>query len=230
MRARALHWGVAALAALVCASTACAAGPKLYDTGPAQDAAYIRFINATGQPLQIVSSAAQGRKSTRLSIAPSSPASEFMPVKPKSPLAGRVEQGAGGIDIAPTAKPGELVSVVVYTDSGGGVAAEVVAELPKDFNGLKASLAFYNFDAGCGGAGLAVASRDTLIFENAIPRSVQRRAVNPVALSVQPQCGTQNAGSALDLGILEAGQRYSVFMVAGAQGRRAFWIKDMLSP
>ena len=152
-----------------------------------------------------------------------------MAVRANDALKGRVVQRTAAIDIAPVARPGELISVVIFSNGSSGLAMQAIAEKPKDFNALKASLAFYNFDPACNGAGLTLAGRDTVIFENGPLRAVQRRAVNPVALSVQPVCGTQRAGAVLDLGTLEAGQRYSVFMVGHAQKQRAFWVKDVVA-
>ena len=225
-----LRAGIVLAIALVGAGSAWSAGPKLYDTGPAQDAAFIRFVNASEQGIDVIPTA-KGSKGGKLRVEPAKPATEFMAVRPKSAMTGRIVQGSTALEVAPVAQPGELVSVVVWPNGGAGLATETVAELPKDFNGLKASLAFYNFDAACNMAGLSAAGRDAVIFDTAPLKTVQRRAVNPVALAVQATCGKQPVGKPQDLGTLEAGQRYSVFLVGGAQGsHRVFWVKDVLAP
>jgi alginate O-acetyltransferase complex protein AlgF len=202
-----------------------AAGPKLYESGPGEDAAYVRFVNATGQPIDVL---AAGKNAGRMHIDNAHPASAFLPLRPKSLIAGRISQGNATADINATAAPGELVTVVVWSKAGQALETTVLAELPKDFNALKATLAFYNFDSQCPAAGLTAGGRDTVIVEGTGPLSVKRRTVNPVALSTQPTCGAARIGPALDLKTLEAGQRYSIFLAPGPQGRRAFWVKDEL--
>ena len=46
----------------------------------------------------------------------------------------------------------------------------------------------------------------------------QRRQINPVKLTVQATCGGKPVGGVVDLGQLEAGQRYSVLLMPAAGG------------
>lgn len=217
---------------LLAGGPAWAAGPQLYESGPAQDAAFIRFVNATGGPLDIVAGGRAGGSGSarRMTVGADKTAGAFMSIRPGAALQGRASQGGSTIDIAPKAAAGELLTVVFWPGKAGALGTATLAELPKDFNGLKASIAFYNLDDACADARLGVAGRDSMLFEHGAPRSQQRRPINPVVLSVQPLCGTQPVGPRLDLGTLEAGQRYSVFVVPGKAERTAFWARDELSP
>lgn len=219
--------GLAALAG----PPAWSAGPQLYSSGPSEDVAYVRFVNATGQPLDILATADSGKagknaKAGQLHLDVAKPASAYMGVKPRSALAGRAQQGKNSIALAPVANAGELVSVIVWQGADGKLGSTVIAELPKNFNGLKASVALYNADAACPAAGLAAADNNAMLFEKAVPGGLLRRPVNPVALKARASCGAAAVGQAMDLGTLEAGQRYSVFLVPDRSASRVLWARD----
>ena len=59
--------------------------------------------------------------------------------------------------------------------------------------------------------------------------SLQRRSINPVNLSVQLVCANTNVGAPLDLGMLKAGERYSVLLVPSVSGPRLLSTTDTLS-
>ncbi|MCS4510089.1 cell division protein FtsQ [Xylophilus ampelinus] len=208
--------------------TAWSAGPQLYASGPGEDASYVRFVNATGKPLDII---AAGKPATggRLQLGTANAVGSFMPIKPKLVLAGRAVQGKQSLDLAPAAQAGELVSVVIWLRGDGTLVSTAIAELPKTFNGLKASLAFYNVDPACPAAGLSAAGQDTTLFTGGAPNTLQRRPINPVPLSVKVTCDALVVGKPLDLGTLESGQRYSVFLVADGREKRAFWARDEMA-
>jgi hypothetical protein len=198
----------------LCANPASAAETQLYETGPGEDASFLRFVDATGKPLDVVP---QGR-STRITLDSGKPATDFFPVKANTAIEGALEQGAARTSVSVKVEAGAFSTVIALPDGKGGLRTQVVSEKPDDFNGLKASLAFYNVDPACAGAGLYAAGRDVAIFKDVAIDTLQRRAVNPVALSVQARCAGKAAGTAADLGQLQAGQRYSVFAVPGASG------------
>ena len=100
---------------------------------------------------------------------------------------------------------------------------------PENIRLSRASLAFYNADASCADASLQVAGRAVDIFKAVAHGDVQRRFINPLKLSVQLQCAGTAAGAPLELGQLEAGQRYSVLLVPSAQGPRLFQAVDNLA-
>ena len=178
----------------------------LYPSGPDEDAAFIRFINATPAPLDVIGQA--GQPPLRLETA--QPASLLFPVDSTKPVKGSLVSGAHQLALDLKVEPGEFATIVVVPQ-GAGIQQVAVRESPDDFNGLKASLAFVNVDKSCGDA------------------SLQRRSINPVNLSVQLVCANVNVGAPLDLGALKAGERYSVLLVPSATGPRLLSATDTLS-
>ncbi|WP_299538637.1 alginate O-acetyltransferase AlgF [uncultured Herbaspirillum sp.] len=215
---------LAASIALLGCGVAMAADIPLYPTGPAEDAAFIRFINATSEPLQVV--ARKGQPPLKLEAA--KPVSSFFPVQAKSTIKGTLTVGARSLELGVQAKPGEFATVVVLPDAKG-IRQVTVQDNPDDFNGLKASLAFFNLDASCSGAALRPAGRTADLFKGVAQGSLQRRSINPVKLAVQLVCGGSNTGPALDLGELKAGERYSVLLLPSASGPRLLAATDKLA-
>ncbi len=217
------------LAALVCVpalsfSALASAQVALYPSGPDEDAAFIRFVNATTAPLDVIGQA--GQPPLRLEVA--QPASLLFPVDSSSPVKGSLVSGAHTLALDPKVEPGEFATIVVVPQ-GTGIEQVAVRETPDDFNGLKASLAFVNVDKSCSDASLRPAGRSADLFKAVPVASLQRRSINPVNLSVQLVCANANVGAPLDLGMLKAGERYSVLLVPSATGPRLLSATDTLS-
>lgn len=205
------------LALIALAATGCvaahAAGTALYDTGPGQDSAFVRFVNATGQPLEVVSGKA------RLPLPLTAPVSEYLSVKPNTDIGGKLEGGGQSGKVSVKTKPSAFSTLVALPGAGGkGISTVVISESPDDFNALKSAVAFYNFDAGCKAAGLETAGKAVSVFKGVAEKTVQRRMVNPIALAVQPTCDGKPRGAPVDLGTLKAGERYSLLLVPVAAG------------
>jgi alginate O-acetyltransferase complex protein AlgF len=215
---------VCAVAALFSSINALAAEFALYPTGPSEDAAFIRFVNASTAPLDVIAQA--GQPPMRLEAA--QPVSLFFPGQSSSPVKGTLVSGAQKLAMDLKIEPGEFATVVVLPD-GTGIKQVAVREQPDDFNGLKASLAFFNVDASCTDASLRPAGRPADLFKAVPVDSLQRRSINPVSLSVQLVCANANVGGPLDLGELKAGERYSVLLVPSATGPRLLNATDTLS-
>src|SRR5450830_1826532 len=128
---------VCAVAALFSSVNTLAAEFALYPTGPSEDAAFIRFVNASSAPLDVIAQA--GQPPMRLEAA--KPVSLFFPVQSSSPVKGTLVSGAQKLAMDMKIAPGEFVTVVALPD-GNGIKQVVVREQPDDFNGLKASLAY----------------------------------------------------------------------------------------
>jgi alginate O-acetyltransferase complex protein AlgF len=222
---RQLLWVPAVLATCLFAANAGAAETQLYDTGPAQDASFLRFVNATDKPIAI---AANGKDAT-VKLDAAKPATDYFPVKANSAIEGTVTQtGATSAAVSLKVAPSAFATVVALAD-GGALKTLTISETPDDFNGMKASLAFYAVDARCADAGLNAAGRDIALFTKVAQGTLQRRSINPVKVGVQLMCAGKPSGSALDLGELQAGQRYSVFAVPAANGPRLFLAPDTLA-
>lgn len=196
----------------------------LYPTGPSEDAAFIRFVNASSAPLDVVAQA--GQPPLRLETA--QPVSLFFPVQASSPVKGTLVSGAQKLAMDLKIEPGEFATVIALPD-GAGIKQVAVREQPDDFNGLKASLAFLNVDASCADASLRPAGRTADLFKAVPVDSLQRRSINPVSLSVQLVCANANVGEPLNLGDLKAGERYSVLVVPSTAGPRLLNATDTLS-
>jgi hypothetical protein len=173
----------------------------------------VRFVNALPGTAPLAVDAA----STRVELGGQYAVSGYLPVQPGRSLEGTMNAQGQSVPLAVSFSPGEFVTIVALPDAKSGLAQTTIRETPDDFNGLKASLAFFNTDASCRDASLRPAGRNTDIFKAVNLGSVQRRSINPVKLSVQLVCANSNAGSTLDLGELKAGERYSLFLLPGAK-------------
>lgn len=209
---------------LFCSAHALAADVALYPTGPDQDAAFIRFVNATTAPVEVIGQA--GQPPLRLETA--APASLLFPVDASSAIKGSLVGGGHTLALDLKVEPGEFATIVVVPQ-GDGIEQVAVRETPDDFNGLKASLAFVNVDKSCSDASLRPAGRTGDLFKAVPFASLQRRSINPVNLSVQLVCANANTGAPLDLGALKAGERYSVLLLPSASGPRLLSTTDTLS-
>ncbi|WP_420224951.1 alginate O-acetyltransferase AlgF [Pigmentiphaga litoralis] len=196
-------------AMLVGASTSAhAAEIALYDTGPAQDAAFVRFVNAGALPVEVT--AAGGKAKLALNLA--KPASDYLPVRGGSAVKGAIGTGAHSAAIDVTIAPGEFVTVI-GVPAANALTLQILRDAPDDFNALKSALTFYSAAPACAKAGLQVAGRAVDLFRDVALASTARRLINPVALSVQLVCNGKPSGAPVSLGALAAGQRYSVFAV-----------------
>ena len=215
---------VSGMAAVLCSVSTLAADFALYPTGPSQDAAFIRFINATPAPLDVIGQA--GQPPLRLEAA--QPASLLFAVDSSKPVKGTLVSGGQSLALELKVEPGEFATIVVVPQ-GAGIQQVAVRETPDDFNGLKVSLAFVNVDKSCSDASLRPTGRTFDLFKAVPVDSLQRRSINPVKLSVQLVCANANVGAPLDLGALKAGERYSVLLVPSASGPRLLSATDTLS-
>lgn len=215
-----------ALLSLSCllAASAAQAEIALYPTGPSEDSAFLRFVNATPAPLQLVAAGS----SASLELKTANSVSDYLPVPAGKPIKGTLKQPAASAALDLSVAPGEFATVVAIPEAKG-LRQVVVREQPDDFNGLKASLAFVNVDPACAGATLRPAGRNGDLFKDGVEGQVQRRSINPVKLSVQLVCANANVGTPVDLGELQAGERYSVIVLPGANGPQALATVDKLA-
>ena len=220
-----VRWIACAGAGLLASLGAHAAEIALYPTGPAEDSAFIRFVNATPAALEVI--AQPGQAPLRLESA--APVSAFFPVQTKTAVKGTLVSGTQRLEMTQTVAPGEFATVVAVPRADGTVAQVAVREAPDDFNALKASLAFFSLDAGCVQASLRPAGRTADLFKAVADGTLQRRSINPVWLAVQLVCANATVGEPLDLGELKAGERYSVLLLPSASGPRLLSTMDTLS-
>ncbi|MFZ6656996.1 cell division protein FtsQ [Undibacterium sp. TJN19] len=208
---------------LACTLAAAADNP-LYETGPSQDSSFVRFLNASDDKASVIN----GTAKVALGVQGDARVSRFYPVKAGAKLAANVQVGAAKLMVEVVAKPGEFVTVAIVS-KGAGIEAVVVKDTPTDFNASRSSVAFMSLDASCDAASLSGGAKNTMIFEAVKPATLQRRLVNPVSLEVQANCDGKDAGKGVNLGQLQAGERYSVIVMPGKKGRQTFFVRDSTS-
>lgn len=205
--------------------TTYAADIPLYPTGPSQDSAFVRFINGTDTNFSVVA----GDTKSKIALNVNEPPSKYYPVSSKAKITGEFSNGKVSSPISLTVKPGEFATVVALAN-GSNIKQVIVKEQPDDFNALKSSLALYNLSSsGCASAGLLVVDRAISLFEKVKDGTLQRRLINPVSLSVQLTCNAKPVGKVLELGLLQAGQRYSIFAVPASDSPRIFFARDNIA-
>lgn len=197
---------------------------KLYPTGPAEDSAFVRFVDGGGSGLRVTAPGSQ----SALELGASSRSSAYMPVAGKTTIQGELAHGQDKRAVSVDIKPGEFVTVLgLKTDEG--LQVHTLHEEADDFTAVRASIAFYDLNESCRDAGVQVAGRSVPLFENVEAGKWVRRQVNPVPLSVQLMCDGQPVGRPLDLGTLGAGERHSLFLAPGDPAQGFFHVKDELA-
>ncbi|KTT22394.1 cell division protein FtsQ [Pseudomonas oryzihabitans] len=211
------------LAGLGASVLAQAAEIPLYPTGPSEDSAFLRFVNAGSEPLALQAAGS----AARLQLDAAKPVSSYLTVPAAKPIKGELQRGDASAPLELSVAPGEFATLVVLP--GTPLVQRVVREQPDDFNALKASLAFYSLDPKCATPGLQAAGRNAEIFKDVADGTLQRRSLNAVALKVQLTCAGKAEGEPLDLGELKAGERYSVLLLPGASGPRLLATQDSVA-
>lgn len=200
-----------------------AAEASLYGPQPPADAAYLRVLNASSQPV-------------RLAFTDSGPAqllaphevTRFSVLRPGEPLRvtidahplPRIDSGSA------TASAGESVTIAVLHDAQGWRARAVTTRGAR-IDGLKATLQAYNFASNCG-ANIGIAGAGTTVFGNLSEGTTQARAINPVKASLVGQCGAAVTAPVM-LPQLAAGDRYSLFVLGDAANPVLAGARDTLT-
>jgi alginate O-acetyltransferase complex protein AlgF len=210
-----LHWNVAV-----------AAEGKLYPSGPPNGVAYLRFVNLTPHEVTITSPAAK----ITIPADDAHRVGEFDPVPPKTALTGSAQFGEASKPIDVTLAPNEFATVAVSADGADGVTLTVFRETPTDFNALKASLGLFNADKGCEKAQLVVGDNHQAVISDIAPGAVGRRQVNAVNVLLGVVCGDPAQSMPAKLGQLNAGDRYSVFVVGNGSSHDIVAARDEQAP
>lgn len=214
--------GLLTAAAWLVASSAVVAETQLYETGPSEETSYVRFVNATDRDITIVSST--GAAKVELNAKAEGRVSRFFPVKSGVKLSATLQSGERKGSSLVTGKPWEYITVAILPKGGKQLETALIKETPDDFNAMRASVALLNLDSKCAGAQLQGGAKNATILEKVKPYSVQRRLINPVKLTTTVSCG--DAGMPVDLAQLQAGERYSVFLLTVNNARQAFFARD----
>jgi len=197
--------------------------PMLYPTGPAEDAAFIRFVDALGAPLEI-----RAGKDARIELGADHSSTTWQAVKARSPLGATLVHGGQNQAVDVSVQPGEFVTVAALPDDKGGWTAGIGRESPTDFSAFKVSLGLMNMAEHCSNAAIKIAGKDVAIVEDVAPKGMKRRQVNPLSLSVDLYCGGQRSGDPVNLGGLRAGERWTLLVHPARDGARLIPILDRM--
>ena len=197
------------------------ADEKLYETGPSEDSSYVRFLNASDEKISVVNGAAKidlgNQNETRVS--------RFYPVKAGSKLSAIAQLGSHKLPLHVTLNSGEFVTMAIV-GKGAFAKSVIVREVPTDFNAMRSSISLSNLEESCTNASLVSGAKNTVIVENVKFGAVQRRLINPVKISIHVNCGENPIGKLLDVSPLQAGERYSVFLLPSKTERKIIFIHD----
>jgi len=106
----------------------------------------------------------------------------------------------------------------------------VFRETPTDFNALKASLGLFNADKSCEKAQLVAGDNHQAVISDIAPGAVGRRQVNAVNVQLGVACSDPAQAVPAKLGQLNAGDRYSVFVVSAGSGHEIVAARDEQAP
>jgi len=201
------------------------AAERLYPSGPPNGVAYLRFVNLAPHEVTITSPAAK----IAIPADDQHRVGEFDPVTPGGALTGSAQLGEATKPINVTLAANEFVTVAVV-DGADGLSILLFRETPSDFNALKSSLALFNADKACGKAQLVAGDNHQPVIADVAAAAVGRRLVNPVNAELAVSCGDPAQAAPAKLGQLAAGDRYSVFVVAGPSGPQAVAQRDEQAP
>jgi alginate O-acetyltransferase complex protein AlgF len=199
------------------------AAPQLYETGPAEDAAFVRFVAAVPGSVDV----AAGRNA-RLSLDPQNASTSWQPVRAKVALKAALNYAGGKQDVEVTVQPSEFVTLAVVPDEKGGWQVGIGREKPQDFSSHRVSLGLLNMSKGCTDATLKLAGKDVVIINKAQAAQVERRMINPASLGVDLFCNGKKAKEAVDLGNLRAGSRWTLLVVSEGKGWRLMPVLDRM--
>ncbi|WP_084169724.1 alginate O-acetyltransferase AlgF [Paraburkholderia ferrariae] len=196
---------------------------SLYGPQPPADAAYLRVLNASTQPVKVVYTGG-GPVQT---LAPRA-VTRYAVLRPGEPLSVNLDGHSLPRSDSGSAKAvaGDYVTVAVLHDAHGWHASAIAARGDR-IDGLKATLHAYNFAANCG-ANIGIAGAGTTVFGNLAEGNTAARAINPVTASLVGQCGSATS-AAVALPQLAAGEGYSLFVLGDAANPMLAGARDALA-
>lgn len=214
----------AALVGLALSETAASAQMMLYEGAPA-GFAFVRFANALSG--DTVVNAEGVAEPLTLTAAGPGRISAYYGVEDVTDRAFSVELSDKS-HARFTLTPG-VYQTVLLQRSAAGLAASIVID-HTELSQNKARLAFYNATSDCPGATLRIDPDGPAIFSNIGPNFMRGRSVNPVTTAnVVASCGADQR-VALNLGPLNAGGQYSVWLMAPEGAPIAFVSKNIIAP
>jgi hypothetical protein len=211
----------AALAASLAAPVA--AQPQLYGPQPPAGSAFIRFVNATGAEISVRPDFLPAQN---LGITPAARIGVYRTVERVADRTMSLEVREGERRASTTLRtaPGNFVTILIQPAPGGGITAQAVQD-GGDGNQARARLAFYNTLPDCPAAALSIDPDGPTVFADVAPGASKSRSVNPASARLLASCGDRGA-PAFPLEGLEAGSRYSIWLMPGTTTPAAFMTRD----
>jgi hypothetical protein len=198
----------------------------LYDQRLPDDTAYVRFVNVLDDAVTLEP---DFRNPVKLANDGANRLSPYYVIEKAVGRTFAMDVAAGGArgHVAFQVKPASFSTVIVGR-VGEAIAARVVEDQTR-FNQVRARLTFYNTTTDCTAAALLQEAGGPPVFSGLPPASMRMRSINPVAARVVATCNTTRT-PALDLGRLEAGGLYSVWLLSRNGKPGIFLAHDTIAP
>ncbi|MDM7483042.1 MAG: hypothetical protein P3W96_013690 [Halomonas sp.] len=207
-------------------ATQAAAAPQLYETGPSEDAAFVRFVDALPNPVTV-----RTGKGGQLVLDPKATDTASTPwqaVKARTPLKATLEYEGQKQEVELAVEPSEFVTIAALPNGKGSWQVRSAREKATDFSARKVALGLLNLDPNCSPASVKVAGKELSILENISPEGIQRRMLNPVDLAVDLYCAGQRVSEGVSLGTLRPGERWTLLIIPEGGKTRLMPILDRL--
>lgn len=179
---------------------------KLYAARPPEGSAFVRVVSGLEQPAAVGIGA---DKAETLSAADGA-ATVFRIVKGDT----QVPLSVDGAELPEKLSvPADAFVTVLLRKDGDKIKATPVVDSTQGQDALKVELRVYNLVPACAAA-IVIASGPE-VFNGVETDSTRRRAINPVAATLEGRCG-EAASKPLTLPALKAGDRFSLFLTGTA--------------
>lgn len=219
------HVAALAVAAALGSGGAALAQPMLYEQRLPEGTGFVRLVNGTAGQITVKP---DYDEATTLGT---NGAERVSPYYVSEGIAGRpvrLQVTAGGRTSPVEVRlQGGALNIVVFGGSGDAIAASAF-QVRQLYEQQRAVLAFVNAVPDCANGAVALQPSGQSVLSGVGPMSAQNRAVAPAAAMVRASCGGRNAPN-LDLGRLQAGGLYSVWLMAPEGQPISFLARDTIA-
>jgi len=197
---------------------------SLYEGRLPEGFAFVRFANTTADAMDL---APAFTDPVKLGTEAGARISQYRVVENVTGKSLGVANKEGGhLDLRLT--PGKFHTFLI-TAGGAGLAGKLVTDVT-EYNQLKSKLSFYNAAPSCTAASLLLEPTNQAVFKDVETAAMRTRSINPVTeAKVRATCGTAKIPT-LDLGELNAGALYSVWLMAPSGMPAIFLAQDFIAP
>ena len=222
---RSCHVAALSLAAALGAGSPALAQPMLYEQRLPEGTGFVRLANATAGQITVKP---DYDEATTLGT---NGAERVSPFYVSEGIAGRpvrLQVTAGGRTVPVEVRlEGSALNVVVIRGSGDVITAAAF-QVRQLYEQQRAVLAFVNAVPDCANGAVALQPSGQSVMSGVGAMSAQNRAVAPAAAVVRASCAS-GAAPNLDLGRLQAGGLYSVWLMAPEGQPISFLARDTIA-